>query len=364
MMYDMSDNSSKWSSYWNVLPAKLDSLVFWNEQELAELQASAVVNKIGKAHAEEVFHQSMSKLLPDRGNIDLFHRIASIIMAYAFDIPEESNEEDDKNDSEELVDDEDEKTYLAMVPLADMLNADADNNARLHCDGQDLEMRAIKPIKAGEEILNDYGQLPRSDLLRRYGYVTDKYAEFDVVEIATDFILDVWQDCIPAGECSRLTDDEVVARLELAKRDGVFEESYDVARPNPDSQGIPDELVALVFLFVTNNETLSTIQSSDLPSRSKMETELVGKILAQILQRREKQYATTVEEDEEILKSGNCSHRQHMAVKVRRGEKTALRQAVQEANAYQASNKRMRSGNAKRGREEENQDQGKMSKRR
>jgi SET domain-containing protein 6 len=44
-------------------------------------------------------------------------------------------------------------------------------------------MRAIKPITAGAEIFNDYGEIPRADLLRRYGYVTDNYAQYDVVEL-------------------------------------------------------------------------------------------------------------------------------------------------------------------------------------
>ncbi len=44
-------------------------------------------------------------------------------------------------------------------------------------------MIALKPIAKGAQILNDFGQLPRSDLLRRYGYVTDRYKKWDVVEI-------------------------------------------------------------------------------------------------------------------------------------------------------------------------------------
>ena len=52
-------------------------------------------------------------------------------------------------------------------------------------------MVALKPIMQGEEIFNDYGQLPRSDLLRRYGYVTDHYKEWDVVEIETELIIRV-----------------------------------------------------------------------------------------------------------------------------------------------------------------------------
>lgn len=34
------------------------------------------------------------------------------------------------------------------------------------------------------KIYNDYGPLPRSDLLRRYGYVSERYSQFDVVEFS------------------------------------------------------------------------------------------------------------------------------------------------------------------------------------
>lgn len=51
-------------------------------------------------------------------------------------------------------------------------------------------MISLKPIKAGEEIYNDYGQLPRSDLLRRYGYITDAYSQWDVVEIDSSLIIE------------------------------------------------------------------------------------------------------------------------------------------------------------------------------
>lgn len=45
-------------------------------------------------------------------------------------------------------------------------------------------MKSIKPIQEGEEIFNDYGEIPRADLLRRYGYVTDNYSPFDVIELS------------------------------------------------------------------------------------------------------------------------------------------------------------------------------------
>jgi SET domain-containing protein 6 len=53
-------------------------------------------------------------------------------------------------------------------------------------------MRTIKPIVKGEEIFNDYGQLPRSDLLRRYGYTTENYGPYDVVEISTQDVLSLF----------------------------------------------------------------------------------------------------------------------------------------------------------------------------
>lgn len=46
-----------------------------------------------------------------------------------------------------------------------------------------MTMLTSKPIRKGQEIFNDYGQRPRSDLLRRYGYITDNARKWDVVEL-------------------------------------------------------------------------------------------------------------------------------------------------------------------------------------
>ena len=57
-----------------------------------------------------------------------------------------------------------------------------------------LIMKATRAIAAGDEMFNDYGPLPRSDLLRMYGYVTDNYARYDVVELSSQIIYDVAQE--------------------------------------------------------------------------------------------------------------------------------------------------------------------------
>lgn len=49
-------------------------------------------------------------------------------------------------------------------------------------------MRATKFIESGNQIFDDYGEFPRSDLLRRHGCVTDAYAPYDVVELSLESI--------------------------------------------------------------------------------------------------------------------------------------------------------------------------------
>jgi SET domain-containing protein 6 len=265
MVAEASRKDSKWTPYFSVLPQSLDSLIFWSDTELSQLQASMVTQKIGKASADDMFTKHVSPLKIQNANATICHKVASIIMAYAFDIPEiaakgniETNDHDEEAD--ELVSDngEDEKTILSMIPLADMLNTDADrNNARLCCDNEDLEMRAIQAITSGEEIFNDYGQLPRSDLLRRYGYITDNYTPFDVAELPTEIVLSFFnsKDRLQLGNHQVLEPLDVTdihKRTELAYREAVYEDSYDLACPDSNGPSVPDELLALLYLFLGN----------------------------------------------------------------------------------------------------------------
>ncbi|KAH8598023.1 hypothetical protein B0O99DRAFT_507196 [Bisporella sp. PMI_857] len=353
-------HNSKWAPYLAVLPHQLDSLVFWSESQLSELQASTVTQKIGKEGAEKMFSQHVLQLGLPSCDIELLHRVASVIMAYAFDIPEEklsnttnsngSAAGDEEGDDLISDDGEDEKTILSMIPLADMLNADGDrNNARLCCDHEELEMRTIKPIKQGEEILNDYGQLPRSDLLRRYGYVTEQYSPYDVAEISTELIRLII--CAPGKlalsndyTLEPLDEAQFRRRIGLAQREGVYEESFDLVHAGPDGPSIPYELLALVYLLLVDNMTLEAISGSEssMPSRSKMSTEIVGQLLVTLFQRRIAEYATSLDDDEILLKTGGLSPRLAAAIQVRLGEKKVLRVAIEEASSYSSSNKRMR----------------------
>lgn len=136
---------SPWFPYFQVLPTSFDSLMFWSTAELEALQASAVVGKIGKYQAEEAWKETIIPVL--LSNPDLFpvasqsdaekttdliklaHMAGSLIMAYAFDIDkDDENSETQTDPDEEFEEDDEDEPLKGMVPFADMLNADADQN--------------------------------------------------------------------------------------------------------------------------------------------------------------------------------------------------------------------------------------------
>lgn len=140
MMYEyLLGNRSRWKPYMDILPEAFDTPMFWSGDELAQLQASATVTKIGKASAEAMFR---SRLLPAiRGNPTIFHssgeysdedlvrlahRMGSTVMAYAFDL--ESDDEGDDDESDGWMEDREGKSMMGMVAMADILNADAEFN--------------------------------------------------------------------------------------------------------------------------------------------------------------------------------------------------------------------------------------------
>lgn len=141
-MYEHLDGeSSAWKPYLDVLPETFDTPMFWSDEELSNLQGSSLLHRIGKADAEAVFR---AKLLPtirsnpgvfrssghcsDGDLIQLAHRMGSTIMAYAFDL---ENDPDEENDEDGWVEDREGKSLMGMVPMADILNADAEFNVRI-----------------------------------------------------------------------------------------------------------------------------------------------------------------------------------------------------------------------------------------
>lgn len=216
MVYEhLQGSASRWKPYLDVLPTTFDTPMFWSEAELEELKGTVLTqDKIGKQASDDklrahivpivqqnpsVFYPAGSDQLSEEQLLELAHRMGSTIMAYAFDL---DNKEDDSEEEEDgWVVDKDAQIMLGMVPMADILNANADfnvspvlkrfqqyafaNTFKAHVNhGDCLEINSLRSnIHAGTEILNYYGAMPSSEVLRRYGYITPEYHRYDEVVI-------------------------------------------------------------------------------------------------------------------------------------------------------------------------------------
>ncbi|KAF1957412.1 SET domain-containing protein [Byssothecium circinans] len=348
MLYEyINGSASTWAPYFAVLPSEFNTLMFWSDDELAELQASAVVHKIGKKAADESFRNELLPVIKEFAEIffsgderakeraeemggeqglRLMHNMGSLIMAYAFDVePADAKKEVDEEGY--ASEDEDEALPKGMVPLADMLNADADrNNARLFYEENSLSMKALAPIKAGEEIFNDYGPLPRSDLLRRYGYITDNYARYDVVEIPFDLVAKI------------VTEHEIFSedRVEYLDGQGIIDTGYDITTSSPFNleESLSPELIVLIETLLLPEDELERLQrKGKLPKPENMSRK-GAELLLQLAKTRMQQYPTTLEEDTradtDVSMEGSETlkeRRYAMAKAVRIGEKKILREA-------------------------------------
>lgn len=141
-------STSPWHAYLEVLPQRFDTPMFWSAAELAELQASAVAGRVGRADADRLLSEHVvarirgvvreltgggeeeevggEETWNDERLLELAHRVGSAIMAYAFDLEAEGDEDQDEDD--DWVEDTSAKMSMGMVPMADILNSDAEFN--------------------------------------------------------------------------------------------------------------------------------------------------------------------------------------------------------------------------------------------
>lgn len=140
MIYEAGQGAgSKWYAYLNILPTQFDTLMYWSSEELAELQGSLVLQKIGKDEADAAFSRVLLPIVKENARLfgeygpafagpdaepvllDVAHRMGSLIMAYAFDLQSEAADEGYEDDFTGL-----HELPKAMIPVADIFNADGE----------------------------------------------------------------------------------------------------------------------------------------------------------------------------------------------------------------------------------------------
>lgn len=339
MVYEyLRGAESPWKAYFGVLPEDFDTLMFWSEEELRHLQGSAVADKIGRETADTNFTEQLIPIIAQHANafktgnrsnndlLSLCHRMGSTIMAYAFDL-EKSNSESQSKGEEEWEEDEDEEILpKGMVPLADLLNAEADrNNAKLFYENDKVVMKTIKAVRAGEELYNDFGPLPRADLLRRYGYVTENYAKYDVVEISSDLIKE-------QAKARIILSKELDDKWAYLEEQGVLDDAFDIGRAGSEDGQFPEELTVLLNLLTTPTPEFDKLKKKDKLPKSDL-SGTAKDLLRTILVHRYAQYsAETIDE--------SASGRTAMARQVVEGEKQVLKEAIQAVAADSGNNKK------------------------
>lgn len=267
--------SLPWWTYFNVLPIndKLyasNQLIFWNDAELSLLAPSYVLKRVGHDSAAKMYARLVPHFQKYIGEVsqDDFHLVASVIMAYSFDVENVDDDDEDEDSDEESTDenfventhkqveeteveseshhyhnhdhdhdhdhkennseneDEDENqeelvknsnSLKSMVPLADTLNADTKkHNASLFISSDRLVMRSIKPISKDEQIYNIYAEHPNSEILRRYGYVEQQGSAHDFGEVSLDTFKKYFAE---NSSLSKDTIDEIMAILETIEEE-------------------------------------------------------------------------------------------------------------------------------------------------
>ncbi|KAG1736035.1 hypothetical protein EDB19DRAFT_1928708 [Suillus lakei] len=339
MWEEAQGNQGKWITYLASLPTRFDTPMFWSDEELQELQGTAVVDKIGRDEAERDYHEKLAPAIKTRPDLfpsdkidtwytlHRYHITGSRILSRSFNVErwggeveqdaehdseEDSNEDaqantsigsamdvDDSGNGGEAVDEESsdrdgddedmgDTSDIAMVPMADILNARYDSvNAKLFYEELHLHMVTTKPIKAGEQIVsrfslsdsagshtckfNTYGDLPNSDLLRRYGHVDLVPCPHlkgalgnpqDVVEIRADLVVNVVCGDVSNGETHR------------QRIDWWLDEGGDDVFIIDADPILPAALTSLVRLLLLSQDEWEKIREKGRPPKAKFDLQV------------------------------------------------------------------------------------------
>lgn len=339
----LQGSQSRWKPYFDVLPESFDTLMFWSGQELDALQASAITAKIGRDEADNMFRARLLPVVEEHADIfyppgaprlddgqlkELAHRMGSTIMAYAFDLENDDDEGDEEN-GDEWVEDKEGKLMMGMVPMADILNADAVFNSHVNHEDEFLTATSLKPIPAGQEILNYYGPLSNSELLRRYGYVTPAHARYDVVEISWNMVLSVLKEGLKLDEAKW---GQAVNQLDEEETEDSFVIDRDLEEPDARGEvhgeatltSLPADLEEQIATFL---KSVRKVSPESIPDKRKRD-EIALAVMHRVFELRLAEYPTSESEDLALLRENRVSGRERMAIVVRMGEKRLLAEAI------------------------------------
>ena len=106
-------------------------------------------------------------------------------------------------------------------------------------------------------------------------------------------------------------------------------DAYDLTHPGVSCSTFPDELLVLIRTLMSDGGQCSRSVSGSRPSASEISGD-VAHVLRKLILTRQKDYATTLIEDQALLQDSSVGGRRRMAIEVRSGEKMILKAALKE----------------------------------
>lgn len=205
----------------------------------------------------------------------------------------------------------------ALVPLADMSNHCIDPNARW--DGNSslgFIYTAARNLDAGAPLTIMYSVMGNSELFAHYGFCLennpDDFTEIELPSMASD------HPCFDsAKELGTERDDMRVFKVKAAYDRGDARAMFSYLR----LCGLTDQSKILPAA------DKGKIRKMDPISRESEQTVLIA--LAAACERRMQQFATSIEEDDALLKGGTLPLKLRFAVQARRGEKAVLKYSAE-----------------------------------
>ncbi|KAK9249191.1 hypothetical protein V1506DRAFT_527290 [Lipomyces tetrasporus] len=396
---------SRWKPYFDILPRKFTTPMFWPEADLEELCGTTVLSQLGKSDAEATYGDIVLPIVKKHmdifakvdHSISAYHRMGSLILSYSFDVeregqcdknevdrddetdsvaevPEldESDSDDEdlsaednngdegetaKEDNEDVIeveeeeedededDDEDQKFVKAMVPMADMLNGDSDLcNAKLFYSKEHLEMRAIKYIPKGSQVYNTYGDLPNADLLRRYGYVRYGKTKDDVVEIETQLVIDTASHGLPESHLKKRID--FMVEVDEEEDEELLDDSIQIPT---SSSAIPTSALLLTYILMLNPAAFRSLKKQGHENiqriaRKELKSEEQRELWIAIIKKKLAQYKTDIVTDENLIleTSPDVNLNLRNAIEVRLSEKRILEAAMRKVREWKIKDKKRR----------------------
>ncbi|XP_013416662.1 N-lysine methyltransferase setd6 [Lingula anatina] len=350
LMYEYTNPQSKWKPYLELVPEfeELHLPMFWERSEMEqELRGTGVIKNVDRdlEFIEKEFSGIVLPFVKKHEDVfpalcqdfEFYKKMVAFVMAYSFTEPVKSNEngnEDEENGNDEDEDeDAEKKSPPMMVPMADILNHVAKNNAHLSFDKDCLRMVSTKPIREGEEVFNTYGQLANWQLLHMYGFA-EPYPNnnYDTVDLPLQILYDVAKQGKDEEDLQLLTEKwQVLQDMSVVVDDAAIilgtsgilteEEAYQTLKVLCMNK---EEFAALKenIGWMEVDDDIS-LKNSDISKLPKEWLEILARAAKEVL----KLYHSSMKEDELLLKLENFENltpRQQYSLYVRYGQRKLL----------------------------------------